>query len=383
MTYKGYSEPTITPEDIEGVNRILRESKFLTQGPTVKELSFRIAAILESNKVLLASSATSALFCVFKTFYANQKVWIAANTFVATANAATLAGCTLSLLDIDPSTGSLSEDAVISLLKSCPEDLLPKALVYVDIAGHPVDVRKLSTICESLGVDLIDDASHAFGASIDDCFVGGANHPARFTIFSFHAVKPFTAGEGGAISFKNFSDFTAASEFIDHGIDREVVRSKSQPWMISSDRPGLNLRMTELQAALLSSQLSRHSDSRSERERQFHYYHDRLDQERWSVVSPGMGCSSAHHLFVILSRQSHRHRLRAFLRLKNAGYLCSVHYPPLSFHPAVSSCLGDGAKQVRLRGAMKYYLRALSIPFGLHISSNDADLVLQLLNAEN
>lgn len=381
MSIKGYSEPVINPEDIDRVVNVLKDSKFLTQGPVVRELSNTITADVEASAVALTNSATSALYAVFKTFYSDAIVWIAANTFVATANAALLAGCRVSLIDVGAESGVICQDSVIKLLESTREESLPKAIVYVDIAGHPVRVSSLGVVCHQLGIDLVDDASHAYGASTDMGPVGSSTNPARFTIFSFHAVKPFTSGEGGAISFKNFDDHAAVEEFLDHGINRGLSRSPSQPWMLASFKPGLNLRMTEIQAALLSSQLARAKTVQSLREEIAGYYVSNIDAHTWTVLEPNFGYRSAHHLFVVLSRNSHAHRLRTFESFRRAGFQCSVHYPPLSVHGGVASNLEKTSFNGRshLRGAFKYYLRALSIPFGLHLDQGEIDSVLGLL----
>ena len=193
-----YGRQEITDDDISEVNKVLR-SDFLTQGPIVPKFEKAVADYCNSSHAVAVNSATSALHiaCLALDLGPGDWLWTSPNTFVATANCGLYCGAKVDFVDIDPDTynmsvTSLTEKLVIAEKKG----LLPKIVIPVHLAGQPCDMIAIHKLSKQYGFKIIEDASHAIGASYNQIKVGSCAH-SDITVFSFHPVKIITTGEGG------------------------------------------------------------------------------------------------------------------------------------------------------------------------------------------
>ena len=195
-----YSRQDIDESDIAAVTAVLR-SDFVTQGPVVTQFEAAFAARHQTTHAVAVSNATSALHlaCLALGVGPGSWVWTSPNSFLASANCALYCGASVDFVDIDPATRNLSVTALERKLREADAaGTLPKVVIPVDFAGLPADLRDLRALADRYGFRLIEDASHATGASYLGQPVGSRHADA--TVFSFHAVKVLTTAEGGMVT---------------------------------------------------------------------------------------------------------------------------------------------------------------------------------------
>ena len=200
MAFIPYSRQEITEDDIAAVTAVLR-SDFLTQGPQVPQFEAAFAARHDTPHAVAVSNATVGLHlaCLALGIGPGARVWTSPNSFVASANCALYCGATVDFVDIDPLTRNLSVAALEEKLRdAASRNQLPQLVIPVDFAGLPCDWRELRALADRYGFQLLEDASHATGASYAGRPTGSAFADAA--VFSFHAVKVLTTGEGGMVT---------------------------------------------------------------------------------------------------------------------------------------------------------------------------------------
>lgn len=342
-----YGRQDITQADIDAVVAVLR-SDFLTQGPAVPAFERAVAFRAGAKHAVAVNSATSALHiaCLALGLGPGDRLWAVPNTFVASANCGLYCGAGVDFVDIDPLTWNMSVPRLREkLIQAEKKGQLPKILVPVHFAGQPTEQETIWELAQEFGCKVIEDASHAIGASRNGEPVGSCRW-SDITIFSFHPVKIITTGEGGIALTNN--DALAERMFMlrSHGITRDPARFKGDPRQTESQRHpapwyyeqqilGYNYRMTDIQAALGVSQLERLNDYTERRnvlaKRYDHMLHG-LPLQLPSVLS---GNRSAYHLYVVrlkgnATSKTHRQVFEA-LRQRNIGV--NLHYMPVHLQP--------------------------------------------------
>ena len=199
-----YARQEITEADIKEVEKVLR-SDFLTQGPVIPRFEKSVAEYCGTSHAIAVNSATSALHiaCLALDLGPGDWLWTSPNTFVASANCALYCGANIDFVDIDSKTYNMSVDALSNkLIEAEKKGRLPKILIPVHFAGQPCNMIEIHKLSKKYGFKIIEDASHAIGASYNNVKVGSCTH-SDITVFSFHPVKIITSGEGGMILTNN------------------------------------------------------------------------------------------------------------------------------------------------------------------------------------
>lgn len=359
-----YSRQWIDDADVEAVTSIL-QADFLTQGPAVDRFEASFNALHEVKHGIAVSSATAGLHiaCLAVGVGNGDWVWTSPNSFVASANCAVYCGAKVDFVDIDPATRNMCGVKLAEKLeRAAHEGRLPKAVVPVDFAGLPCDLAGMRGLADRYGFSIIEDASHAVGALLDGQPVG--SRYADITVFSFHPVKIITTGEGGLCTTQSDELAYRLRLLRTHGITRDpaaMSRASDGPWYYEQVSLGFNYRMTDFQAALGTSQLTRLSALRAAREARTLRY-DRLLQDL-PLHLPGRPKDrvSAHHLYVIeideTKTRADRAAVFAALRADQIGV--NVHYIPIhlqTYYRNMGFAEGD------FPNAEHYYRRAITIP---------------------
>ena len=260
-----YGRQEITEDDISEVEKVLR-SDLLTQGPIVPKFEKSVASYCNASYAVAVNSATSALHiaCISLGLKEDDYLWTSPNTFVASANCARYCGAKVDFVDIDPNTYNISVSALSEKLKSAEKKgTLPKIIVPVHFGGLPCDMSAIKNLSKQYGFKIIEDASHAIGASYKQSKIGSCIY-SDITVFSFHPVKIITTGEGG-MAVTNDEDlaekmFRLRVHGITNKIDLMKIRPKEEIWNYQQIDLGFNYRMNDIQAALGLSQLKRIDD---------------------------------------------------------------------------------------------------------------------------
>lgn len=360
-----YARQTIHSEDINAVIKVLR-SDWLTQGPTVERFENAVAHYCGASYAIAVNSATSALHIACRTLGLGPGdwLWTSPNTFVASANCGLYCGAQVDFIDIDPHTYNLDVHALEVKLKQAAEQRkLPKIIIPVHFAGQSCAMQEIARLAKQYGIAIIEDASHAIGAQYQHEPVGNCRY-SDITIFSFHAVKMITTGEGG-MALTNRPEIADLLRLLrTHGITRDTSKMNSKTegaWYYEQCELGWNYRMTDFQAALGISQL-RQLDTFVDRRRQLAlHYHDLLAGMPLTRPWQQPEVDSSWHLYAICLDidQIDKSRRQIFDALREAGIGVNVHYIPVHTQPYFRNkgfSVGDFPK------AEYYYARALSLP---------------------
>lgn len=365
-----YGRQSIDESDIAAVEQVLR-SDWLTTGPAVEEFEAALENVTGAP-TFVVSSGTAALHSAYAGAGIGQgdHVIVPAITFIATAAAAVLLGAEVTVVDVTADTLNIDPQAAEAAIRSNTQ-----AIVAVDFAGHPADLDALRVICDRHGLLLIEDASHALGASLHGRPVGSI---ADLTTFSFHPVKPITTGEGGAVSGLQSSLVERARMFRNHGLVRDdahfVLRNEGL-WHQEVHSFGLNYRMPDINAALGESQIRRLSAFRDARTRLARRYDEALATTD-GIATPSVlpGAVSGWHLYPIRIKGGRRREVYEALRAHNIG--AQVHYLPIHLQPAFD---GAGYQMGVLPVAERAYAELLSIPLYPDLTEADQDRVIETL----
>ena len=193
-----YGRQNISQADIDAVVDVLK-SDFLTQGPAVTSFEQALATRTGAKHAIAMSNATAALHvaCLALDLGPGDRLWTTPITFVASANCGRYCGATIDFVDIDPQTFNMCPDALEQKLKQAEQDgTLPKVIVAVHMCGQSPRMEHIAELARAHDIRIIEDASHAIGASYLGQPVGAGAH-SDITVFSFHPVKIITTGEGG------------------------------------------------------------------------------------------------------------------------------------------------------------------------------------------
>ena len=256
-----YGRQDITQEDVDAVIEVMH-SIHLTQGPAVPRFEKAVIEHCDVKHALAVNSATSALHiaCLALGLGPGDWLWTTPNTFVASANCALYCGAQVDFVDIDPKTYNLSPQALeLKLIAAEKAGRLPKIVVPVHLCGQPCDMRAIKALSDKYGFKIIEDASHAIGGK----YLGEPIGNCRFsdvTIFSFHPVKIITTAEGGMALTNDDLLAERIGLLRSHGITRDpalMTKEMEGPWYYQQIALGYNYRMTDMQAALGASQITR------------------------------------------------------------------------------------------------------------------------------
>lgn len=373
-----YGKHSITEEDISEVIEVLN-SDFLTQGPKVPDFENSLVKYTGGKYACAVNSATSALHvaCLALELKAGDSLWTSPITFVASANAGLYCQANIDFVDIDPKTFNICPSKLLEKLHLAKkEGKLPKILVVVHLAGTPTYLKQIYDLCSEFGIKIIEDASHAIGASYCEDKVGSCKF-SDITVFSFHPVKIITTAEGGAALTNDPILAKKMEQFRTHGITREknqFVEKNPEEWHYEQVRLGFNYRMNDIQAALGISQLKKLDHFVSERNEIASYYSERLVNEPISFQLVPEETLSSYHLFVIRVKENIRNKLFRFLR--DQGILVNLHYSPVHLQPFYRKM---GFKNGDFLEAESYSRTAISIPIYPDLRKQDLDYVINKL----
>ena len=354
-----YSTQLIDEDDISVVVDVLR-SKLLTQGPKVLEFEKDLCEYTGAKYAITFNSATSALqasysICGIKE---DDEIITSPISFVATSNMFVRLGAKPIWCDVKLD-GNIDESQIEKLITD-----KTKAIVPIDFAGKPVDIQKINSIAKKHNLLVIQDSSHALGSSINNKKIGSFSD---MTIFSFHAIKPITTCEGGVVLTDNEEFANKLKLYRSHGV------IKKEFWNADMQSMGYNLRMTELAAALGSSQLKKLDDFIQKRNEISNYFDERFKTNKMFLTQKlETNTISSRHLYpIILNPELHCMKEEIFVELQELGLGVQVHYKPIYQNSFYIQKFGKHSLNV----ANDFYLSEISLPCNQTMSMQDAKYV--------
>lgn len=375
-----YGRQSISPEDIQAVVKVL-QSDWLTTGPSVEAFETAVAEYCGARYAVAVNSATSALHiaCMALGLHKGDVLWTTPNTFVASANCALYCGADVDFVDIDPLTYNMSVDALQKKLEIAKKKgQLPKVVVPVHFSGQPCDMRGIAALAKEYGFAVIEDASHAIGATYEASRIGNCQY-SNMTVFSFHPVKIITTAEGGMVTTQNQQLAERLHLYRSHGITRDPANMQGDShgdWYYQQIDLGYNYRITDLQCALGTSQMKR-IDTFLARRREIATVYDR-ELQGIPVLLPQQQehVQSAWHLYVIQIDESKadKNRKEVFDFLRSKGIGVNVHYIPVHTQPYYQQHFGF--KPGDFPVSEEYYRHAISLPMYAELSQEQQQQVI-------
>jgi perosamine synthetase len=370
-----YGRQYIDEADIQAVSEVLR-SEFLTTGPMVEKFENKLCEITNTKFAVVVSSGTAALHAAVHAagITHGDEVIISAITFASTANVVLFSGGVPVFADIEEDTFNVNPREIEKKITS-----KTKAVIAVDFTGQAVKVDEIKEICKRHNLIYIDDGAHSLGTKYKGIPVGGL---ADMTTFSFHPVKTITTGEGGVVMTNNETYYHALKLFRTHGITRDVnklTRPRYDGYNEQIDL-GYNYRLTDFQAALGLSQLSKLDKFIKRRKEIVAIYNQELSDIPGIILQKEIPESdTVRHIYVIrIDRKKISISRDDFYRALNAeGIGLQVHYMPVYNHPFYKERFNySGSCPV----AEEYFETAMSIPLYYSMTNEDIQSVIDAIN---
>jgi len=377
-----YGRQDISEADIQAVVNVLR-SDWLTQGPAVPRFEQTVAHYCGVEHALAMNSATSALHVACLALNLGQRdwLWTSPNTFVASANCGLYCGSQVDFVDIDPRTYNMSVSALeAKLIEAEQQGNLPKIVIPVHFTGQSCEMKSIRALADRYGFKIIEDASHAIGGKYLSEPIGNCRY-ADITIFSFHPVKIITTAEGGMALTNNAVLANRMALLRSHGITRDpahMTHEADGAWYYQQIELGYNYRMTDLQAALGISQMTRLDKFVSKRHAIAKQYSELLTG--FPVIKPWQhpDSYSGLHLYPIrlkLGELNVTHR-EVFDALRAQGVGVNLHYIPVHMQPYYQS---RGFKLGDFPESERYYAEAITLPMYPGLTQDEQNEIICVL----
>ncbi|SFO49210.1 hypothetical protein SAMN04488519_107128 [Algoriphagus ornithinivorans] len=374
-----YGRQHITEDDIQAVVDTLR-SDYLTQGPRIAEFEQAFADYVGAKYAVAVSNGTAALHlnAIALNVKPGDKVITTPITFVASANCVRYCGGEVIFGDIHPETYLLDIKHVRKILEADVQREI-KGIIPVNFAGRVVDMQVFRQLADEFGCWIIEDACHSPGGFFLDSnqnqVMSGSGQYADLAIFSFHPVKHIAAGEGGMITTNNEELYQKILNLRTHGIQQDPSNRiyDDSLWYYEMHELGYNYRLTDMQAALGKSQLSRADEGLSRRRELANRYFDFFKNKPYVTGQSGVIEGHAYHLYVLEVKQ--RKELHKYLR--DLEIFAQIHYIPAHLMPYYRQF---GWKEGDLPNAEKYYSHCISIPMFPSLSDEEQRFVMDKID---
>ncbi len=367
-----YGKQYIDQEDVDAVTEALWSPE-LTCGSRVPELEKRLCEVTGAKYAVAVANGTAALHiaALAAGFQEGDEVIVSSITFAASANCILYCGARPVFADINPETYNIDPGAVEKLITP-----RTKGIVAVDFTGQAAEHGALRELSAKHGLVLIEDAAHAIGTRYGGRPVGSI---ADMTCFSFHPVKTVTAGEGGAVTTNDGELYSRLLRLRSHGITRvreEMVHPTDARWYNEQVELGYNYRLTEMQAALLMSQLKKLPRFAARRKEIVALYDKAFsDMPEIKVQREIPESDTVRHLYILRLNPELLacDRRQFFDALWGENIRSQVHYLPVYWHSYYEK-LGYG--KGLCPNAEKYYQEVMSLPLYYSLSDDDVKDVI-------
>ncbi|MBQ8945895.1 MAG: UDP-4-amino-4,6-dideoxy-N-acetyl-beta-L-altrosamine transaminase [Lachnospiraceae bacterium] len=368
-----YGRQWITDEDVAAVGKVLK-GDYITCGPSVAALEQKLCEVTGARYAVAVSNGTAALHCaaIAAGIGDGDEVITTPLTFAASANCALYVGARPVFADVDPKTYNIDPESIEAHITD-----RTKAIVAVDFTGQAVEHDRILEICRKYDLTYIVDAAHAIGTRYNNTPEGSIGD---MTCFSFHPVKTVTSGEGGAITTDDPDLYRKLRLASQHGIVKDPAGFENESpdgiWYYEMQTIGFNYRMTDFQAALLISQLSRLGEFSARRKEIVKRYNEAFAGIPGIIVQREIPESdTTRHLYIIrLDSGILKCTRREFFDAMSAENVqCQVHYIPVYFFPYYQRL---GYERGLCPIAEEIYEGIMSIPLYPMMSDEDVNDVI-------
>ena len=385
-----FSRPFIPKSAISEVSKTL-ESGWLTTGKKTEEFESLFAQKVESKYAVALNSATAGLHLSLAAIGLTNKdaVITTSVTFFATVEVICYFGAEPILTDINPKTNLMDKKTILDCINTrciVKKDHLidkktkkaVKAIIPVHLAGLACNMEEILEIAKKYNLYVIEDAAHSFPASYREKMIGSFGD---LTVFSFHATKNLTTGEGGMVTTDNelFSNKLKLMRL--HGMNRDSYqRSLNQGWFYEIVTLGYKYNMSDIMATIGIEQLKEVDILLKNRKAIVNLYLEELSQIPCITLPalPLENSNHAWHLFRIeidgnltdISRDA------LFERLKLRDIQTSLHFIPIYEHPYFKE---NYFYEANFLNASIMYQKTLSLPLFSSMKESEALYVVKCI----
>ncbi len=284
----------VGPEEIASVVETLN-STFLTTGPRTRQFESQLQGYLGVRHAIGVNSWTNGAFIALKAMgvQPGDEVITSPLTFIASANVVLHCGAKPVFVDVDPETGIIDHSRIEDAITDRTKAILP-----IHLYGQMADMKAISEIAAEHGLQVLEDSAHCIEGSRGGHRAGSLSTAAAF---SFYATKNITSGEGGAVVTNDDELAERLTKFRLHGMSAGAAdryHSKYKHW--DMELLGYKANMSDIQAALLVSQLARIDDTLSRKEQICRRYEDAFEESHYVQATRSLPDSvHARHIFTI------------------------------------------------------------------------------------
>lgn len=370
-SYLPYGKQWLEEDDIQAVVDVLR-GDYLTTGPTIAKFEQTVAEYVGAKYAVAFSNGTAALHgaCFAAGIGKSDEVITTPLTFAASANCIRYVGGTVVFADIEETTYNIDP---VAIERSITEKT--KAIIPVHFTGQPVNLDAIHELAEKHNLVVIEDAAHALGATYKEQKIGALSD---MTMFSFHPVKHVTTGEGGIITTNSKAYYEKLLQFRSHGItrDEQLLRENHGPWYYEMQFLGYNYRMTDIQAALGTSQMKKLDAFVARRKEIVEAYNEAFGKLE-EVITPNQleTTDSSWHLYILQLKveRLNASRKEVFKALQQRNIGVNVHYIPVHTLPYYQEL---GYQKGSMPKAESLYERIISLPLFPAMTDQDVQDVI-------
>ena len=370
-----YGHQYIDDDDIKAVVDVMK-SDYLTCGPKIAELEQKLCRVTGAKYAVVCSNGTAALHiaALAAGVQPGDEVITTPITFAASANCALYCGAKPVFADINEETYNIDPACVEALTTK-----KTKAVVAVDYTGQSVELDRLLAHCHKNNIVLIEDGAHVIGTRYNGRYNGSI---ADMTTLSFHPVKTVTCGEGGAVLTNSETFYKKLLLYRSHGITRDETQMEHEPdgsWYYEQIALGYNYRMTDMQAALLISQLDKLPAFSKRRKEIVKAYNEAFSKLPQLVVQKEIPESdTTRHLYILRLNPDRLTigRKEFFDALAAENVCCNVHYIPTYYFPYYEKL---GYHRGLCPKAEKLYEEIISLPLYYAMSDQDVQDVIEAI----
>jgi len=360
------ARPDITQQEIEAVLAVLHDS-YLALGPRLSAFEQAMARSVGVCHAIATNSGTSALHLVVRALGIGpgDEVITTPFSFIASANSILFEGARPVFVDIEPDTLSIDPERIEAAITP-----RTKAILAVDVFGHPADWPALERIAKRHRLHLIEDSAESLGSTLDGRPCGSFGDAA---IFGFYPNKQITTGEGGVVVTNDAQVAKLCRSMVNQG------RGEEGGWL-DHVRLGYNYRMDEMSAALGISQLERLDEIIAARSQVAGWYAASLSEAK-TVVAPRVSASVGMSWFVYVVRLAEgftgEDRDRILKGLEERGIGCRNYFAPIHLQPFYRELLGTKEGDFPITESVAR--RTIALPFFNRMTQNEVQTVVEAL----
>lgn len=365
------SIPNISNDDIQYLKNVFN-SKWIVEGKVNKLLENKIKKIFGKKYCITHNSWTSAAFLIFKILNLKKDdiVLLPAYTFVACANVVKFLGAEVRFVDTDKDSVNISfQDFKNKFNKKV------KAAILVDQIGIPLEIEKFKKFCERNKIFLIHDIACSLGSTYKKKQSGSSS---QICITSFHARKPITSGEGGAVILNDKKIAQKLKCLKNQGAISATQNKSMKNFKFEQKYTdcGLNMRFTDIQASLLVNQIKRLKKNIARRQLLLKIYKKYLTFNNFKFpIVPKNSQNNLQSLLVIFNTASQRKKAYEKLIRKK-----------IEAKKSISSCFNHKnyfKEAKKLKNSYELHRKSLLIPMHNNLKIKDIKKISNLLNSIN